>query len=58
MKTYSISYKINMFPNCCKTWQSCKMDDLTLNGVCIYLHNLQRDALLGCEVKDVTITNN
>ena len=55
---YSISYQINLFPKCVKTWQSCKKEGLTLDGICIYLLNLQRDVMQGCAVQHVTITKN
>lgn len=54
----TIRYKINMFPACCKTWQSCEKKGLTSEGVVIYLRNLLRDASCGYLIKHVTITNN
>jgi hypothetical protein len=53
----TIRYKINMFPACCKTWQSCEKRGLTSEGVTIYLRNLLRDAEHGYIVKGVTISN-
>ena len=52
----TIRYKINIFPACCKTWQTCEKKGLTSEGVTIYLRNLLRDALQGYTVKNVTIS--
>ena len=51
----TIRYKINIFPACCKTWQTCEKKGLTSEGVTIYLRNLLRDAAQGSAIKNVTI---
>lgn len=49
-----VRYYINLFPGY-PTGRKIEVKNLTIKGVTILLHNLQRDALLGNEVKNVTI---
>lgn len=50
----TVQYFINLFPGY-PTGRKVEVKNLTIEGVTILLHNLQRDALLGNEVKNVTV---
>lgn len=52
---YKVKYFINLFPGY-PTGNMVEVKNLTLQGVIILLQNLQRDALKGEEVRNVTIT--
>ena len=51
---YTIDYKFNLFPGY-PTIKTATVINLTSHGVTLMLRNLQRDALNGIEVKNVTI---
>lgn len=51
---YTIDYKFNLFPGY-PTTKTATVKNLTPEGVALMLRNLQRDALEGIEVKNVTI---
>ena len=49
-----VSYYINLFPGY-PTGRKAEVKNLTIEGVTILLCNLQRDALMGNEIRNVTI---
>lgn len=51
---YTVDYRFNLFPGY-PTSKTATVKNLTAEGVKSLLNNLQRDALNGIEVKNVTI---